>query len=55
MISGSSKQLEIMIKKHSLLFQVLLFGKLFCFSDKNRFYFDCIIFLRMKPGKHDFF
>ena len=41
-----------MIKKHSLFFQILLFGKLFCFSDKNTFSFDDIIFLRMIPGKY---
>ena len=40
-----------MIKKHSMFFQVVLLGKLSCFSDKNRFYFDDIIFLKMKPGK----
>ena len=32
-----------MIKKHSLFFQVVLFGKLLCLSDKDRFYFDDII------------
>ena len=37
-----------MIKKYSLLFQVLLFGKLLCFSNKNRFSFNDIIFLWMK-------
>ena len=50
LISSSSKQLEIIIKKYSLFFQVLLFGKSFCFSDKNRFYFENIIFLRMELG-----
>ena len=54
-ISSSSKQLEIMIVEYSLLFQVLLFGKLFSVRDKNRFYIDEIIFLRMKPGKETFF
>ena len=49
-ISSSSKQLKIMIKKHSLFFEVVLFGKLLCFSHKNRFYFGDNIFLRMKPG-----
>ena len=39
-----------MIKKYSLFFQVLLFGKLIYFSDENRFQYDDIIFLRMKPG-----
>ena len=50
-ISSSSKQLEIMIKKYSSFFQLLLFGKSFSFSDKSRFYFDNIIFLRMELGK----
>ena len=40
-----------MIKKYSLFFLVLLFGKLIYFSDENRFQYDDIIFLRMKPGK----
>ena len=40
-----------MTKKHSLFFQILLFGKLFCFSDKNRFKFEDIIILRMKPAE----
>ena len=53
-INSSSKQLEITIKKHSLLFQILPFGKLYCFSDKNWFQFDDIIFLRMKRGKKIF-
>ena len=53
-ISSSFKQLEIMIKKYSLFFQVSLFGKSFRFSDKNRFYFN-IIFLRIKLGKKRLF
>ena len=36
-INSSSKRLEIMIKKHSLFFQISLLGKSFCFSAKNRF------------------
>ena len=36
-INSSSKRLEIMIKKHSLFFQILLLGKSFCFSAKDRF------------------
>ena len=38
-----------------LFFQVGLFGKLLCFSDKNTSYFDGSIFSRMKPGKYFFF
>ena len=36
-INSSFKRLEMMIKKHSLFFQILLLGKSFCFSAKNRF------------------
>ena len=50
-MSSSSKQQEIMIKKYSLFFSNIIFGKLFCFNEKNRFWFDDIIFLMMKPGK----
>ena len=53
-ISNSSKQLQIMIKKCILFFQVLLFGKSFHFSDQNKFYFDNIIFLRIKLRKYFF-
>ena len=50
-MSSSSKQEETMIKKYSLFFSNITFGELFCFSGKNRFWFDDIIFLMMKPGK----
>ena len=40
-----------MIKKYSLFLQVLLLGKILYFSDNNRFYFNDVIFLRMKLGK----
>ena len=45
---------SLRVKKQSLFFQVLLFGKSFRFSDKNRFCFD-IIFLRIELGKKEFF
>ena len=34
--------------------QVVHFEKLLYFSDQNIFYFNEIIFLRMKPGKENF-
>ena len=46
LISGSSKQLDIMIKKYSLYFQILLFGKLLYCSGNNRFSFNDIMKIR---------
>ena len=43
-----------MIKKHSLFSHVILFEKL-CFSDKNRSYFDDIIFFENETNEITFF
>ena len=54
-ISSSSKQLEIIIKKYSLFFKVLLFGKLLCFRDKNRLYIKRHYLFKSETRKIRFF
>ena len=54
-ISSSSKELETIIKKYSLFFKVLLFGKLFCFRDKNRFYIKRHYLFKSETRKIRFF